>query len=90
MINKIDKVKIITHFCKEDKECVEDYHSIEMVVEYTYITDKSVLTKVTRHLNFQDYYHDKGDDKIGGAIRVLKLLFGAFPIETQDVADKTI
>lgn len=71
------KLKVITHFEKEDINFQGDYWDIEVFVD-----DKPAVI-------FGDHYHDKGKDKCTGFIQACLYFFPDVEIEKLNVADRT-
>lgn len=70
------KVKVITHFYKDDLECGGDYAKVTIE-----LNGNQVIT-------YGDQYHEKGIEKSEGFIDALKLIYGdQLLIEPIDVAD---
>lgn len=44
-------IEVVTHYLKEDPECLSDYSDVEVFINGEYI------------ISFGDYYHDKGREK---------------------------
>lgn len=83
--NKIERYKrmksievtILTHFSKDDTDCSGDYYDIEII-----INDKVVMT-------YNDYYHDKGEEKATGFIDGLQYLSNnKYKVEYREIADR--
>ena len=56
------RVRVVTHYCERDPECIGDYDGIEIFVD-------NQLVKT-----YGDYYHDKGSEKAEGFVEGLSWL----------------
>lgn len=53
------EVQVIYHYSQDDKDCSEAYCGVELII------DGKVVAL------FDDYYHDKGSEKVAGFIMAL-------------------
>jgi hypothetical protein len=74
----IVKVKIVTHYAKDDPECSSDYYDVEVFVD-----NKVAIT-------YGDYYHDKGDEAADAFVEGLKFVLGKKNVKVSfsQVADR--
>lgn len=74
-IEEIKQIDIIEHFAVDDPDCIGDYCSVEIR-----INNESVI-------EYDDDYHDKGQEKAQGFIDALKYLGCYIEPNTDQVAD---
>jgi|GEM_PF-6372807 len=61
-LENIKSVEIVTHFLKDDPECICDYTSVDILINGKRVED------------YGDAYHDRGDEKVDGFLDALKFL----------------
>jgi hypothetical protein len=68
------------HYPKSDKNMEGDYYDVTINV---YLGDEML------HMDYGDYYHDKGTDKAQGFLDALTAIYGSkFPILRLRAADR--
>lgn len=71
---KLD-IELVTHYHTDDVKCQEDYWSIDL-----YVNDELVH-------QFEDYYHDHGNEKIEGFTMALDYMGIPYKVTETKVSD---
>lgn len=72
------KLKQVTHYPKSDPDCDGDYYDIELLSETGMVI-----------VEYGDYYHEKGEEKMEGFIEGVEWVLGEkVKVERVDVADR--
>ena len=69
-------IEVITHYPITDPECYGDYWDIEMLINGDLL------------LEFGDFYHDKGQEKIAGILSFLDIMSIEYVLEESQIADR--
>lgn len=76
----IDGITITTHYPDNDPEMFGDYYDITIDIR---------AGNMEYHMDYGDYYHDKGSDKAEAFVDAIKLLYGdKVPVLHFDAADR--
>ena len=69
--------KVITHYNEDDPEQYGDYVSVE------------IFENDTKIIEYEDYYHDKGEEKAEGFINAVSYLMPDAIIKYESISDFT-
>lgn len=80
MTQQNPKLKVITHYSKDDPKMIGDYTGVEIFKEET----NGMFTLLKR---YGDYYHDKGLERAAGFLQGYSAALGDCDVSVEGMAD---